>query len=68
MEQVFISKLFHKRWKVVITKGARSRRVVDQNVELEPMEPMATMGKLMDLEIMQLKELMKGNHQLSMYP
>ncbi len=52
----------------MITKGARSRRVVDQNVELEPMEPMATMGKLMDLEIMQLKELMKGNHQLSMYP
>ncbi len=46
VEQVFFSNSIEDLgWKVVITKGARFRRVLDQNIEAEPMEPMATMGE-----------------------
>jgi len=47
VEQVFFSEYSIEDfgWKVAITKGARSQRVVDQNVKPEPMEPMATMGE-----------------------
>jgi hypothetical protein len=47
VEQVLFSEYSTKNlgWKVVITKGDRSQRVVDQNVKPELMEPMATMGE-----------------------